>query len=186
MLNIKYDIQSKDLNAILNIKVNQNKYLFFAALSKLSSLYNLTIQGHKLARVELFKVTSELERILSSYSAEIEKYSIILQENNIEPKTVRSIDINLGNAVGFKLFEAMKNIDTIYKRNHFAFIKTGRNPKTNIIHKYSKELKALLTKIYSLNVKSLLNKELKKDEKALYEASKDYSVMPEISEQKTA
>jgi hypothetical protein len=156
MLHIKYDIQSKELNSLLNIKVKNNKFLFFAALSKLSSIYNLSTQGHELAKVELYKIISELEKILKSYSKEIQKYKQTLQKYDIQLKPIRSIDVNVGGYVALKLFEALKNIDVIHKRNHCAFIKTGRNPKDNIIHEYSRKLKALLSQINQINVQSLI------------------------------
>ena len=71
MIKFNYDIKSRELKNFLDFEMGDNK-LFFKSISKIASLYNLTSQGHKYARFELYRIISKLDKLRITYQKDIE------------------------------------------------------------------------------------------------------------------
>jgi hypothetical protein len=188
MIKVNYAIKSQELKRILDSEINnQDKQkLFFKVMSKVSSLYNLTVQGHKAARVELFKIVSTIDKIKKDSKEDIEKFKSSLSQHDVALTTLRDIEINIGNPVNYAIFEILKVIDLIEEYDYLVFIKTGRKNKNSVFYKYIGEIRKLLARSYAIKIKDLMHSDISKKEVSFYEASKNYSIMPTIENKQTA
>lgn len=188
MIKVNYDIKSKELKKIYEIEVNNmaKQKLFFAAMSKISSLYNLSSQGHEYARLELYKIISTIDKINKTYLAKLNTHTKSLDEYPVELETLRNLQLNIGNPVNLSFFDLSKNIDLIEKYDYLVFIKTGRKNKDSIFYEYIQQIRNLITRVYSVKVKELTKKNITKKDKAVYDASFGHKFLPEIKKQQPA
>ena len=181
MITINYDIKSQELKRIFDLEIkNRNQKLFFSSMSKLSSLYNLSAHKHEYARIELYRIISNIDRFNKKYSKELSKYKTSLSKYQVNLKSLRNIQFGIGNPVSLALFESMQNIDLIEEYDYLVFIKTGRKNKDSIFYEYIQEIRKIITRIYSVGINEIKSKQPNEKEQAIYKASLSHYLLPEL------
>ena len=177
MIKFNYDIKSRELKNFLDFEMGDNK-LFFKSISKIASLYNLTSQGHKYARFELYRIISKLDKLRITYQKDIEKMTTSLADYKVELETLRSIEVNLSNPVNNYLFEITTKVDFIKEYDTLIYIKRGRINKNSILYDYLKQIKGIISEAYKISIKSISDTSINDRQQAIYDASLGHYLLP--------
>ena len=161
----------------LDFEISGNK-LFFKSISKIASLYNLTSQGHKYARFELYRIISKIDKLRITYQKNIEQMTTSLADYKVELKTLRSIEVNLSNPVNNYLFEIMTKVDLIKEYDTLVYIKRGGLNKNSILYSYLKQIKGIISDAYKINIKSISDTSVNDSQQSIYDASLGHYLLP--------
>jgi uncharacterized protein YbgA (DUF1722 family) len=179
MIEMTIPIYSKELENLFNTKDSNGVPIIYRAFSRISSLYNLTLNSNDNARYELFRILNSLEKLDSTISSQINDYKSFIKKNKFTTTPKLEVQVILTNSVVGQFINSLENTNTCYLFAMISMYKTGKKFNDRLINKYIKSLKKIVYDTAYINIKNVLTTELTDLQLNNLKYSYGYSVLPD-------
>ena len=185
MASLNYKIYSQELSGLLNKQIGSKAQILFIVLSKVSSLYNLSLMDKDQARLALFNILKQLDEYQDKYKDLLESCKAKIDSSAFKFKPVTELEIEFNNPINVRLMDFVMYLDQIYLYKKIRILE-GKTVNNQDFKTISNLIKKLLGRIAVINMKTLISTKLNDKDHLKLKASKNYPMMPKPTDFKIA